>query len=39
MDTNGLTPLLMNGREVDTKIKSESITWDKVIKARNIPTQ
>jgi tripartite-type tricarboxylate transporter receptor subunit TctC len=39
LDTNGLTPLLMNSAEVDNKIKLESANWEKVIKARNIPTE
>lgn len=39
MDTNGLTPMMMKSKDVDSKIQSESANWDRVIKARNIPTQ
>ena len=39
LETNGLTPLLMKSKDVDAKIQAESANWDKVIKARNIPTQ
>jgi len=39
LDSNGLTPLMMKGNDVDIKIKAESANWEKVIKARNIPTQ
>ena len=39
LDTNGLTPMLMKSKDVDTKIQAESANWEKVIKARNIPTQ
>ena len=38
-DTNGLTPMMMKSKDVASKIQSESLIWDKVIKARNIPTQ
>jgi tripartite-type tricarboxylate transporter receptor subunit TctC len=39
MDTNGLTPMMMKSKDLDSKIQSESANWEKVIKARNIPTQ
>ena len=39
LDANGLTPMLMKSKDVDTKIQTESANWEKVIKARNIPTQ
>jgi tripartite-type tricarboxylate transporter receptor subunit TctC len=39
MDTNGLTPMMMKSKDVDTKIQVESANWEKVIKASNIPTQ
>jgi tripartite-type tricarboxylate transporter receptor subunit TctC len=39
MDTNGLTPMMMKTKDVDNKIQLESANWEKVIKARNIPTQ
>ena len=39
LDTNGLTPMMMKSKDVDVKIQAESANWDKVIKARNIPTQ
>lgn len=39
LDTNGITPMMMKSKEVDKKIQAESANWDKVIKARNIPTQ
>ena len=39
LDTNGLTPMMMKSKDVDAKIQAESANWDKVIKARNIPTQ
>lgn len=39
LDTNGLTPMLMKSKDVDSKIQAESANWEKVIKARNIPTQ
>lgn len=39
MDTNGLTPMMMKTKDVDAKIQAESVNWEKVIKARNIPTQ
>jgi tripartite-type tricarboxylate transporter receptor subunit TctC len=38
LDTNGLTPM-MKSKDVDAKIQAESANWEKVIKARNIPTQ
>ena len=39
LDTNGLTPMMMKSKDVDVKIQAESANWEKVIKARNIPTQ
>jgi tripartite-type tricarboxylate transporter receptor subunit TctC len=39
LDTNGLTPMMMKSKDVDAKIQAESANWEKVIKARNIPTQ
>jgi len=39
LDMNGLTPFLMKSKEVETKIKIESDNWEKVIKARKIPTE
>jgi tripartite-type tricarboxylate transporter receptor subunit TctC len=39
LDTNGLTPMMMKSKDVDSKIQAESANWEKVIKARNIPTQ
>ena len=39
LDTNGLTPMMMKSKDVDAKIHTESANWEKVIKARNIPTQ
>jgi tripartite-type tricarboxylate transporter receptor subunit TctC len=39
LDTNGLTPMLMKSKDLTSKIQTESLIWDKVIKARNIPTQ
>lgn len=39
LDTNGITPMMMKSKDVDKKIQAESANWDKVIKARNIPTQ
>ena len=39
METNGLTPMMMKSKDVDSKIQAESAKWEKVIKARNIPTQ
>ena len=39
LETNGLTPMMMKSKDVDSKIQVESANWEKVIKARNIPTQ
>jgi len=39
LEANGLTPLLMKSKDVNAKIQAESANWDKVIKARNIPTE
>jgi tripartite-type tricarboxylate transporter receptor subunit TctC len=39
LEINGLTPMMMKSKDVETKIKSESTNWEKVIKARNIPTE
>ncbi len=39
LEENGLTPVMMKGKDVDSKIQAESAIWEKVIKARNIQTQ
>ena len=39
LDLNGLTPVLNSPKEFEVQIRNESVTWEKVIKARNISTQ
>ncbi len=39
LDLNGLTAVVNNQQDFDTQIKTESATWEKVIKGRNISTQ
>jgi tripartite-type tricarboxylate transporter receptor subunit TctC len=39
IEINGVKSKLMPRKEIDSKIQSESANWEKVIKARNIPTQ
>ena len=39
LDLNGLTPVLHSPKEFEVQIRNESVTWEKVIKARNISTQ
>jgi len=31
--------MMMKSKDADAKIQAESANWEKVIKARNIPTQ
>lgn len=39
LDLNGLTAVVNTQKDFDTQIKSESASWEKVIKGRNISTQ
>jgi tripartite-type tricarboxylate transporter receptor subunit TctC len=39
LEINGLTAIVNTPKELDAQIKSESIGWEKVIKARNIAAQ
>jgi tripartite-type tricarboxylate transporter receptor subunit TctC len=39
LEINGLTAIVNTPKELDTQIKNESASWEKVIKARNIQAQ
>ena len=39
LDLNGLTAVVNNQKDFEAQVKSESTTWEKVIKGRNISTQ
>ena len=39
LEINGLTAIVNTPKELDAQIKSESVSWEKVIKARNITAQ
>jgi tripartite-type tricarboxylate transporter receptor subunit TctC len=39
LEINGLTAIVNAPKELDTQIKNESASWEKVIKARNIQAQ
>jgi len=39
LEINGLTAIVNTPKELDAQIKSESVGWEKVIKARNITAQ
>ncbi|MBU3592072.1 tripartite tricarboxylate transporter substrate binding protein [Polynucleobacter sp. 78F-HAINBA] len=39
LDLNGLTAVVNNQKDFEAQVKSESASWEKVIKGRNISTQ
>ncbi len=39
LDLNGLTAIVNTQKDFETQVKNESITWEKVIKGRNISAQ
>jgi tripartite-type tricarboxylate transporter receptor subunit TctC len=39
LDLNGLTAIVNTQKDFESQVKTESVTWEKVIKGRNISAQ
>ena len=39
LDLNGLTAIVNTQKDFESQVKNESVTWEKVIKGRNISAQ